>query len=292
MLETDIEKNKEVLSTSKTIGGIILAFVIFVIAQNLAMNLSLIPLEMGVPGALCNIILGILYAGLVYFGAKLLCEKFFHVSLKDFRIPRIGFKAVWVITAIAMPLLVVLLSVLAGGEWKFNSFSPDVTWAVVAGAIVFYGMATGIAEEILFRGLVMGCLEKKFGIRIAVIIPSVLFGLVHMIGRKMDFWSILQLIFAGSIVGILFSLVAYESKSVWNSVLIHSCWNMTIIGGILHIGKEADSASIVNFIFENKSFLLSGGDFGVEASVISIAVYLSFSVLALIFIRKNKTFYL
>ena len=72
MLETDIEKNKEVLSTSKTIGGIILAFVIFVIAQNLAMNLSLIPLEMGVPGALCNIILGILYAGLVYFGAKLL----------------------------------------------------------------------------------------------------------------------------------------------------------------------------------------------------------------------------
>ena len=125
MLETDIEKNKEVLSTSKTIGGIILAFVIFVIAQNLAMNLSLIPLEMGVPGALCNIILGILYAGLVYFGAKLLCEKFFHLSLEDFRIPRIGFKAVWVITAIAMPLLVVLLSVLAGGEWKLNSFSPD-----------------------------------------------------------------------------------------------------------------------------------------------------------------------
>ena len=113
-----------------------------------------------------------------------------------------------------------------------------------------------------------------------------------MIGRKMDFWSILQLVFAGSIVGILFSLVAYESKSVWNSALIHGCWNMTIIGGILHIGKEADSASIVNFIFENKSFLLSGGDFGVEASVISIAVYLSFSVLALIFIRKNKTFYL
>ena len=61
-----------------------------------------------------------------------------------------------------------------------------------------------------------------------------------MIGRKMDFWSILQLIFAGSIVGILFSLVAYESKSVWNSAIIHGCWNMTIIGGILHIGKEAE----------------------------------------------------
>ena len=32
-----------------------------------------------------------------------------------------------------------------------------------------------------------------------------------------------------------------------------------------------------NFVIDRKSFLLSGGDFGIEASVVSVAVYLFFA---------------
>ena len=133
----------------------------------------------------------------------------------------------------------------------------------------------------------MGCLEKRFNIRIAIIIPSVLFGLLHIIGNDLDFVSIIQLLIAGSIVGVLFSLIAYESNSIWNNAIVHGIWNLAVIGGILYIGNEADSSSIFNFILDNKSFLISGGDFGIEASIISIFAYLLFIVLAIVQIRKK-----
>ena len=147
---------------------------------------------------------------------------------------------------------------------------------MVTGAVAFYGLATGIVEEMIFRGLVMGCLEEHFGKKIAVIVPSVLFGALHIIGNRLDFVSTIQLLIAGSIVGILFSLITCTDNSVWNSAIVHGIWNMAIIGGILHIGDSADSSSMFNFVLKNKSFLVSGGDFGIEASVISIFVYLIF----------------
>ena len=67
-----------------------------------------------------------------------------------------------------------------------------------------------------------------------------------------------------------FPLIAYVSHSVWNNAIVHGIWNMAIIGGILHIGNSADSNSIFNFVLDNKMFLITGGDFGIEASVISI----------------------
>ena len=89
-------------------------------------------------------------------------------------------------------------------------------------------------------------------------------------------------------MGILFSLVAYESNSIWNNAMIHAVWNMVIIGGILHIGSEADGNSILNFVLKNKSFLISGGDFGIEASVISILAYLIFIILAIVLLKKKE----
>ena len=144
-------------------------------------------------------------------------------------------------------------------------------------------------EELIFRGIIMGCLGKRFNIQIAVIVPSVLFGLLHIIGNDLNFISIIQLLIAGSIVGVLFSLIAYGSNSIWNSAIVHGIWNIVIIGGILHIGNEADSSSIFNFILDNKSFLISGGDFGIEASIISILVYLLFIVLAAIQVKRKGT---
>lgn len=115
------------------------------------------------------------------------------------------------------------------------------------------------------------------------------FGLLHIIGNDLNFISIIQLLIAGSIVGVLFSLIAYGSNSIWNSAIVHGIWNIVIIGGILHIGNEADSSSIFNFILDNKSFLISGGDFGIEASIISILVYLLFIVLAAIQVKRKGT---
>lgn len=204
------------------------------------------------------------------------------------RTPHIQLKAIWLVSAILMPIFVLLIYILIGGHWETNTFDTKTTLAIITSGAAFYGLATGFVEEIIFRGLIMGCLEKRFNIKIAIIIPSVLFGLLHIIGNHLDFISAIQLLIAGSIVGILFSLIAYESNSIWNNAVVHGLWNMTIIGNILYIGSNADSSSIFNFVLKDKSFLLSGGDYGIEASIISIAVYLTFIVVVTILITKNK----
>lgn len=281
-------KSRKQLSTLQAIIGILFSIVILVIAQLLAFSISEIPLRLGIPSSLCNIIAGILYVALTLFGVNILSNKVLKVSLLELRIPKFSLKGIWVIAAVLMPMIVLILSMITGGHWKINLFGTETTLEIITSAIVFYGLAAGIVEEVVFRGVIMGCLERRFHIWIAVIIPSILFGVVHIIGNELDFLSVIQLLIAGSIVGILFSLVAYESNSIWNNAMIHAVWNMVIIGGILHIGSEADGNSILNFVLKNKSFLISGGDFGIEASVISILAYLIFIILAIVLLKKKE----
>lgn len=259
-----------------------------IVAQTLAFSISEIPINFGVPSAVCNIIAGALYVVFAFAGTILLCKRFLKISMIEMRIPRIQLKTVWLISAVLMPILVLLIVVLVGGHWQTNTFDTKTTLATITGAVAFYGFAAGIVEEIIFRGIIMGCLEKRFNIKAAIAIPSVLFGLLHIIGNDLDFVSVIQLLIAGSIVGILFSVIAYESNSIWNNAVVHGVWNMTIIGGILNIGKSADSNSIFNFVLKNKSFLLTGGDFGIEASVISIFVYLIFIAVAIVLLKKGN----
>lgn len=276
------------ISAPRVILGIVLAIVVLIIAQNLALNLCEIPLILGVPVPVCNILAGILYVVFTYMGVKILCAKFLKFSMAEMRIPKFRIKAFWLLAAILMPILVLLISILSGGKWQSNTFDTETVLATITSAAAFYGLAAGIVEEIVFRGVIMGCLEKRFGKVIAVIVPSVLFGALHMIGSSLDIISIVQLLIAGSIVGILFSLVAIESNSIWNNAVIHSIWNMAIVGGILHIGSSADSDSMYNFVLDHKSFFLSGGDFGIEASIISIAIYLLFCIAAIVRLNKAK----
>lgn len=281
-------KSRKQLSTLQAIIGILFSIVILVIAQLLAFSISEIPLRLGIPSSLCNIIAGILYVALTLFGVNILSNKVLKVSLLELRIPKFSLKGIWVIAAVLMPMIVLILSMITGGHWKINLFGTETTLEIITSAIVFYGLAAGVVEEVVFRGVIMGCLERRFNIWIAVIIPSILFGVVHIIGNELDFLSVIQLLIAGSIVGILFSLVAYESNSIWNNAMIHAVWNMVIIGGILHIGSEADGNSILNFVLKNKSFLISGGDFGIEASVISILAYLIFIILSVVLLKKKE----
>lgn len=284
----EVKKISREISAPRVILGIVLAIVVLIIAQNLALNLCEIPLILGVPVPVCNILAGILYVVFTYMGVKILCAKFLKISMAEMRIPKFRIKAFWLLAAILMPILVLLISILSGGKWQSNTFDTETVLATITSAAAFYGLAAGIVEEIVFRGVIMGCLEKRFGKVIAVIVPSVLFGALHMIGSSLDLISIVQLLIAGSIVGILFSLVAIESNSIWNNAVIHSIWNMAIVGGILHIGSSADSDSMYNFVLDHKSFLLSGGDFGIEASIISIAIYLLFCIAAIVRLNKAK----
>lgn len=275
-------------SGMKILVCILLSLALMVLAQTLALIIAELPLSLGAPLALCNAIAGLLYMAFTAAGTLLLCRSFLKIPAARLRISKISIKPFWLLAALLMPGLVIAAYMLTGGHWQAAQLSGEAAAAAAAGAVFFYGMAAGVVEELVFRGLIMGCLEQRLNIKAAVIIPSVLFGLIHILGNSMSFLSMLQLLIAGSAVGILFSLIAVESGSVWNSALVHGVWNMALVGGLLHIGRSPQSGAVFNYIIDSDSFLISGGDFGIEASVISIGVYLVFIAAALIRL-KNKS---
>lgn len=81
--------------------------------------------------------------------------------------------------------------------------------------------------------------------------------------------------------------MALESGSIWNGALIHGVWNAVLLA-FVHIGPEPDPGSLFSYLPETENFLLTGGDFGVEASVISTAAYALFAALALVLLRRRE----
>lgn len=203
---------------------------------------------LGAQDAIGNVIAAVLYPLLTLLGLKQLCNKILKHSLEDFGISKCKIKPVWIFVAILMPALVVIGFLFVPGHWENPAMSQSQLAKALTGAILFTGFAVGFVEEAVFRGVIMKVLEMRWNKWIAIIVPSVLFGVLHVIGTGMNMASFFQLVIAGSVVGILFSLVTYESGNIWSNAFIHSVWNMCMGSGILYISNEMSENSIFNYV--------------------------------------------
>ena len=91
--------------------AIVLSIIILTVAQILSFSISELPLNIGVTPAICNIFAGVLYCVFAFLGTKLLCQKLLKTSLLELKIPRFKVKAVWIISALTMPALVLLIAI-------------------------------------------------------------------------------------------------------------------------------------------------------------------------------------
>lgn len=279
---------KEKISTAKAVAAIILAIIILVMAQSISMLMGSIAAAFGVPMATGYAIAGILYPALTFLGVKLLCEKFLKMPLADCKMPQFSLRPIWVAAAVIMPCMVTIILCMTLGHWENHAMSGTEISLIIARAVFFSGIGAGLVEEMVFRGVIMGVLENRCNRYVAIFVPSVLFGLLHIMGAELSLLSIIQLIIAGIVVGILFSLVTYESGNVWNGAAMHAVWNIIMIGGIVQISESADESAINNYILSSNSFLITGGDFGVEASIVSVLAYLVFIGLALYLMKAKR----
>ncbi|MDE6746079.1 MAG: CPBP family intramembrane metalloprotease [Oscillospiraceae bacterium] len=264
------------------------AMAALVVTQTLAMLAGSGIIELGLPKAAGNVLAAILYPLLALIVLKIICGKILGVTLSDCRITSYKIKPIWAVAAFIMPAIVVFGLLMTAGHWD----NPEMDGAQIADsittAVFVVGLAVGAVEEAVFRGVIMKALEMRWNKVVAVIVPSVTFGAVHLLNGWLSLISFIQLLIAGSIVGILFSLVTYESGSIWSSAFMHSVWNMFMASGILNIDAEPMDNCIFNYVLETKNPLITGGEFGAEASVISIGAYLVFTVIAVILLRKKS----
>jgi len=79
-------------------------------------------------------------------------------------------------------------------------------------------IAAPIFEELIFRGIILDGLLKKYGATKAILLSSLLFGIAHL--------NIPQFVVAFS-VGVLMGWVYVNTKNLWFTILIHFTCNLT-----------------------------------------------------------------
>lgn len=176
----------KLMSSRKAMGGSFGAIVVLVIAQIIAQLLASIFVLIKLPEGICNIIAGVIYIGVAYILLKLFIEKLLKYKMIDFGITKFSIKLKWFIIAVLLPVIVKLIYLLLfSGKYVSLGMNRNQIFSTLSAGIVFTGIAAGFVEEMVFRGVILNILKKRWNITVAVLIPSVLFGLVHIIG--MDF---------------------------------------------------------------------------------------------------------
>lgn len=272
------------MKTNKVIIGSIAAVFVLVLsqigAQLVASGFHFIGIRIGI----CNIIAGIIYILLSYFLLNVLVSKYLKT---DIRILRITVNVKWIIVAIALPIIVKGIFLLLSGEFVSSGMDKDQIFTTLSSGIMFTGIAAGLVEEMVFRGVIMSLIRERWNTKIAILVPSVLFASVHLIGMNFSALSCILVLVAGTMVGIMFSMIAMESDSVWNGGIVHSIWNIIIIGGGLAISEKANEYSVMTYVLDSKSFAITGGEFGIEASVIALIGYIVVTIIAFVMIKRR-----
>ena len=200
-------------------------------------------------------------------------SKVLHLTLADFGITS-DIKPWGVLISVLLPLFVAAVFAILG-TFHVNALSAGDTILIIVAAAAL-ALKSGIAEEMLFRGYIMKSLEARWNRSVAILVPSLLFALLHL--PAMETFTVggfALLLVSGTLVGVMFSLVAYKGNSIANSALLHGLWNFVIITDVLHIttAAEASGEPIFSIIIPADNVLLTGAGFGVEASLIAIIGY-------------------
>ena len=84
-------------------------------------------------------------------------------------------------------------------------------------AILGYGIMAPIAEEVVYRGLILQYGEKKFGFWPALMVSAILFAVAHVQPARM---------IAALIFGILLGLLQNRYRTIWAPIIVHVTVNL------------------------------------------------------------------
>lgn len=139
-------------------------------------------------------------------------------------------------------------------------------------------LATGVYEELRFRGTVFRLAEEWFGTWAALVISSVVFGWAHAGAEGATMQGLVSI---AAWAGPLLAGTYLMTGRLWLGIGLHAAWNDT--QGTIWSGVVSGSGPREGFVRSSMrgSAWLTGGVFGIEASLIAAAVCSGVAVLML-----------
>ena len=140
-------------------------------------------------------------------------------------------------------------------------------------------------EELLLRAILFRITEQAFGTTTAVVLSAAVFGLLHGLNHGATLMSDVAIALEA---GVLLALAYALTRNLWLAVGIHLGWNFT--EGSIYGAAVSGTASTHTLLRGSLTGAqtLTGGAFGPEASIVSVAVcLLASAVLLMLIVRKH-----
>ena len=181
-----------------------------------------------------------------------------------------------------------LLSAIFGVLWLLGSyrvigFNPHAAWLP---ALLMTGFGAGIGEELMFRGALFRIVEEGLGTWVALLVSALFFGFAHGFNPGATAWSSSAIAIEA---GVLFALLYHVTRSLPICMGLHAAWNFcegTVYGspvsGLPSHGWLVSTLSGPDW--------LSGGVFGIEASVVALALCSLCSLALLVVALRRHSF--
>lgn len=163
--------------------------------------------------------------------------------------------------------------------WAFSVYHPSSRGSasgLTAGILA--ALSAAIVEEIMFRGFLFRLIAALAGTWWALLLTSALFGAAHAFNPGATVVSSIAIaVEAGVLLGAAYAL----TRRLWFPIGVHAAWNFTEgnVYGMSVSGTGAPKGLLPGTL--HGPSLLTGGQFGPEASLIAVLVCLSAASLLL-----------
>jgi len=165
-----------------------------------------------------------------------------------------------------------LISAVVGVLWLLGSYhvlgtNPQAPWAT---SLLVGGLASAIAEELAFRGVLFRVTEEGWGTWFALALSALVFGILHTANYAATAWSSMAIAIEA---GLLLGLVYHVWRSLPLCMGVHLGWNF--MQGTVY-GIPVSGAQSQGWLVSTRTGpdWLSGGSFGAEASAVTVGLSL------------------
>lgn len=151
------------------------------------------------------------------------------------------------------------------------------SWKLLSEFFLFF-FFVALVEEFIFRVFTINLISEKYGNIAALVVSSLLFTLVHNTNPGYDLIPFFSILLGGVLLGILY----LKSRQLWLPLGFHLTWNF-FQGNIYGFEVSGLQTQSLLQITKQDYPLLTGGDFGMEGSLLGLLAL----VLCIIFYQKD-----
>jgi membrane protease YdiL (CAAX protease family) len=145
--------------------------------------------------------------------------------------------------------------------------APPGSWWGQAGISALLLLPAAFFEELFVRGYVFAIIRRAAGWRVALIVTSIAFGLLHVANPGADSESILAVVVAGFFLGV----ILLATKSLYAAGAAHFAWNW-VMSGALHVAVSGLPSADPDYkVVDAGPDWLTGGPWGPEGGVAAVA---------------------